>query len=97
MPDVAAGLAWGPRTGDLFSAQDQNQLQRLHSNLMDDAIDHLAGALDHVDDGEQDLAIGFTELLNDGGRLLGGARDDLIGFTQGGWLLSDSRFWSTGF
>jgi hypothetical protein len=59
---------------------------------MDDGIDHLARALDHGDNGEQDLAIGFAELLDNGGRLVGGARDDLIGFTQDGWLLSDSRF-----
>jgi hypothetical protein len=97
MPDFAAGLAWSARTGHLFGAQGQDQLQRLHSNFIDDTNDHLASALDHVDDGEQGLAIGFTELLADGGRLLGGARDDLIALTQGGWLLSDSRFWSTGF
>jgi hypothetical protein len=58
--------------------------------------DDLARALDHVDEGEQKLPIGLTELLDDRGRLLGGARDDLIRFTQGGWLLSDSRFLSTG-
>ena len=41
----------------------------------------MARALDPVDDGEQDLAIGFTELFDDGGRLrlLGRTRDDLIG------------------
>jgi hypothetical protein len=44
---------------------------------MDDAIDHLARALDHVDDGEQDLAIGFTELFDDGGRLLAGCTTNL--------------------
>jgi hypothetical protein len=33
---------------------------------VEDAVHHLAGALDQVDDGEQDLPIGFTELLDDG-------------------------------
>ena len=35
----------------------QDQLQRLHSNFMDDAIDQWARAPDRVDNGEQDLAI----------------------------------------
>jgi hypothetical protein len=73
MPNFAASLAGSARAGDLFGTQGQDQLQRLHSDFMDDAIDHLACALDHIDDGEQDLAIGFTELLDDGDRLLGGA------------------------
>ena len=97
MPDFAAGLAGRTRTCDLFGAQSQYQLQRLYSDFMDDGIDHLARTLDQVDDGEQNLSIGFAELLDNGRRLVGGARDDLIGFTQGGWLLSDSRFSSTGF
>jgi hypothetical protein len=80
-----------------FRPQDQNDFQSLHPNFMDDGVHDLARALDHVDDREQDVAIGFTKLLDDGGLLLGGTRDDLIGFTQGGWLLSDSRFSSTGF
>src|SRR3974377_1304202 len=88
MPDFSAGLARGTWTGHLFGAQGQDQLQRLQSDFIDDAINHLAGVLDHVDDGEQDLTIGFTELLNYGRRLLGGTRYDLIGFTQGCWLLS---------
>src|SRR5262249_39221171 len=86
------GLAGGARTGELFGAQGQDQLQRLDPDFMDNTIDYLARALDHVNDGEQDLAIGLTELLDDGDRLLGGARADLIGLTQAGWLLSDSRF-----
>ena len=53
MPDFAAGLAWSARTGDLFGAQRQDHFQRLHSDFMDNAIDHLAGALDHVDDGSR--------------------------------------------
>jgi hypothetical protein len=34
----------------------------------------------------------FRELLDDGRRLLGGSRDDLIGFTQGGWSLRIQGF-----
>jgi len=37
----------------VWSSQGQEQLQRLHSDLMDDAIDHLARSMDHVDDREQ--------------------------------------------
>src|SRR5262249_49356058 len=56
MPDFAAGLAGSARTGELFGAQGQDQLQRLDSDFMDNTIDYLARALDQVDDGEQDLA-----------------------------------------
>lgn len=97
MANLAAGSARGTGPGHFFRAQSQNDFQSLHPNFMDDGVHYLARALDHVHDREQDLAIGSTELLDDRGRLLGGARDDLIRFTQGGWLLSDSRFSSTGF
>jgi len=36
---------------------------------MDDVFDHLAGILDQGDDWKQDLSVGLTELLDDGGRL----------------------------
>src|ERR1044071_2056183 len=97
MAYLAAGLARSAGSGHLFRTQGQDHFQRLDPHFMDYRVHDLAGALDHVDDREQDLAIGLTELLDDGRRLLGGTRDNLVRFTQGGWLLSDSRFWSTGF
>ena len=52
---------------------------------MDDRVDHLAGALDLLDQGEQDLSIALAELLDDGRRLLVGAAYHLILFLHGGW------------
>ena len=67
VPDVAAGLARRARTGDLFRAQPQDHLQNLVPDLMDHGFYHLAGALDQVDDGKQDLPVGLAELLDNGG------------------------------
>jgi hypothetical protein len=52
----------------LLGAQHQNLFQHLVSDFMDHAFDHMAGILDEVDDGKQDLSIGLAELLDDGGR-----------------------------
>jgi hypothetical protein len=60
---VPLGLAWCVRTSDLLGTQGQDEIQGLHSNFMDHGVDDLARTLDYVDDGEQDLAVGFTELL----------------------------------
>jgi hypothetical protein len=36
---------------------------------MDDGLDHLAGGLNEVDDGKQDLPVALAELLDDDGTL----------------------------
>jgi hypothetical protein len=85
--NLAAGLAGRARAGDLFGAQPQNQFQGLDSDFVDDGLDYLAGAFHQVQQGKQDLSIGLAELLDDGRRLFGGLRHDLVCFTHGGWLL----------
>src|SRR5262245_8791316 len=66
------------------------------ANLVDHVFHHLAGILDQVDNGKQDLSIGLAELLDDGGRLAGSASHDVVSFLHGGRLLSDSCL-ATGF
>src|SRR5262245_57032561 len=66
------------------------------ANLVDHVFHHLAGILDQVDDGKQDLSIGLAELLDNGGRLAGSASHDMVSFLHGGRLLSDSCL-ATGF
>src|SRR5215831_17930765 len=66
------------------------------ANLVDHMFHHLAGILDQVDDGKQDLSIGLAELLDNGGRLAGSASHDMVSFLHGGRLLSDSCL-ATGF
>ena len=92
MADVPAGLAGSTRSGDLLGAQHQDQFQSLVADLVDHGFHHLAGAFDQVDDGKQDLSVGLTELLDDGGRLARSAGHDVIRFLHGGWLLSDSSW-----
>jgi hypothetical protein len=91
MPDVAAGLAERARASDLFGARHQDQLQGLAPDFVDYGLHHLAGVLNQVNDGEQDLPVGLAELLNDGSRLARSAGHDAMRFLHGGWLLSDSR------
>src|SRR5262249_23233181 len=66
------------------------------ANLVDHMFHHLAGILDQVDDGKEDLSIGLAELLDNGGRLAGSASHDMVSFLHGGRLLSDSCL-ATGF
>src|SRR5262245_41991797 len=66
------------------------------ANLVDHMFHHLAGILDQVDDGKQDLSIGLADLLDNGGRLAGSASHDMVSFLHGGRLLSDSCL-ATGF
>src|SRR4051812_23467600 len=63
---------------------------------MDHVLDYMAGILDEVHDGKQDLAVGLAELLDDGSRLARSAGHDVIRFFHGGRLLSDSCL-ATGF
>ena len=62
--DLAAGFAGGARAGHLFSTQHQDLLQGLMSDLMDHGLHHLAGVLDQVQEGQQDLPVGLAELLD---------------------------------
>ena len=96
VPDLAAGFAWRTRAGHLLGAQHQDLLQHLMSDFVDHVLDYLAGILDQVDDGKQDLAVGLAELLDDGGRLARSAGHDVVSFLHGGRLLSDSCL-ATGF
>src|SRR4051812_30200412 len=66
-------------------------------DLIDDRLHHLAGILNQVDEGKQDLTIGLAELLDDGGRLLRGAGHHMIRFLHGGRLLSVFLRLATGF
>ena len=65
--DIPFGLAGRPGSGDLLGAQHQDLFQHLMANLVDHVFHHLAGILDQVDNGKQDLSIGLAELLDDGG------------------------------
>jgi len=96
MPDVSAGFAGCALAGHLLGTEHQDQFQGLQADFVDDTLHHLAGALDHVDDGKQDLSVTSAELLDDGGRLARGAGHDVIRFLHGGRLLSDSCL-ATGF
>ena len=94
--DIAAGFARRPRPGHLLGAQHQDLFQHLVSQFMDHVFHHMAGILDQVDDGKQDLSVGLAELLDDGGRLARSAGHYVISFLHGGRLLSDSCL-ATGF
>lgn len=67
MADLAAGLARRACAGDLLGAQGQDLFQGLLADLMDHGLHHLAGVLDQVHDGKQDLPVGLTELLDHSG------------------------------
>ncbi len=56
------------------------------AELMDHGLHDLAGVLNQVEDGEQDLPVGLTELLNYCGALAGGASHDVVWFLHGGRL-----------
>jgi hypothetical protein len=51
----------------LAGAQDQDLFQSLVSDLVDYGFYYLAGVLDQVQDGKQDLPISSAELLDDSG------------------------------
>src|SRR3954447_14013365 len=74
----------GPATCSALSFEQH--FQRLHADLVNHGFDDMAGALDQVDDGKQDLTVGLAELLNDGGRLARGAGHDVVRFLHG-WLV----------
>jgi hypothetical protein len=90
--DVAPGLPRCLGARDLLGAQHQNRFQSLASELVDDCRHHLAGTLDHLDDGKQDLPIRLAELLNDGGGFAFGPRHD-IRFLHGGLAPFRIRVW----
>jgi hypothetical protein len=94
--NIAAGFARRTRAGHLLGAQHQDLFQHLVSEFMDHVLDYMAGILDEVHDGKQDLAVGLAELLDDGSRLARSASHDVIRFLHGGRLLSDSCL-ATGF
>jgi hypothetical protein len=97
VPDVAAGFAWGAGAGHLLGAQHQDLLEHLVPDLVDHGLDHLAGILNQVDDGKQDLSVGLAELLDNGGRLARSAGHDVVSFLHGGRLLSVFLRLATGF
>ncbi len=57
-------------------------LQRLMANLMNHGLHDLAGALDQVDDGKQDLPVSLAELLDNGGRLARRTGHDVVRFSS---------------
>ncbi len=57
--DLAASFAGSACAGELLGAQEQNLFQRLMPDFIDHGLHHLAGILDQVDDGEQDLPVGL--------------------------------------
>jgi hypothetical protein len=67
--DLARGSPWRPWSGYLLGAQSQDHFRSLYADLMDDGFDHLAGGLNEVDDGKQDLPIALAKLLDDSGTL----------------------------
>jgi len=91
--NIAFGLTRRPCAGHLFGTQHQDPFQHLVPDLMDHVLDHLTGILDQANEGKQDLPIALTELLNDGGRLAGSARHDLVSSLHGGRLLSVFCVW----
>jgi hypothetical protein len=86
--NIAAGLPRSACSRNLFGAQFEKHLQGLYADLVNHGFDDVAGALDQVDDGKQDLTVGLAELLNHGGRLARGAGHDVVRFLHGGWFLS---------
>lgn len=97
VPDVAGGFAWGAGAGHLLGAQHQDLLEHLVSDLVDHGLEYLAGILDQVDDGKQNLSVGLAELLDYGGRLARTACHDVVSFLHGGRLLSVFLRLATGF
>jgi hypothetical protein len=93
VPDITTGLARRAWAGHLLGAQDQDLFQSLVSDLMDHGFYYLAGVLDQVNDGKQDLPIGSTELLDDSGRLPRSAGHNVIRSLHGGRLLSVFCVW----
>ena len=65
--DIAASFARRAWASHLLGAQDQDLFQGLVSDLMDYGFYYLAGVLDQVQDGKQDLPIGSAELLDNRG------------------------------
>jgi hypothetical protein len=63
--DVTCCLAGRARPGDLLGAQYQDCLQCLQADFMNHRVHHRAGALDLLDEGEEDLAIALAEFLDD--------------------------------
>jgi hypothetical protein len=96
MANLARSFPWRPSSGDLLGAQSQDHFQSLYTDLMDDGLDHLAGGLNEVDDGKQNLPVALAELLDDGGTLARSASHNVVRFLHGGWLLSGSCL-ATGF
>ena len=60
--DITAGLARRAWAGHLLCAQDQDLFQSLVSDLVDYGFYYLAGVLDQIRNGKQDLPIGSAEL-----------------------------------
>ena len=58
--NVAAGFAWRTGAGHLLGAQHQELFQHLVSDLVDHGLDYLAGILNQVDDGKQDLSVSLN-------------------------------------
>ena len=85
--DLPARLARRALPGDLLRAQHENRFQGVDLDFVDNVLHHLAGAFDQVNDGQQDLPVALTELLDHGGRFLGGSGHELIWFLHGGWFL----------
>ncbi|MGA8869981.1 MAG: hypothetical protein WB460_02515, partial [Candidatus Acidiferrales bacterium] len=91
--DLPAGFAWGAWASHLLGAQNQDLFQGLVSDFMDYGFYDLAGVLDQVQDGKQDLPIGAAELFDHCGRLPRSAGHDVVRFLHGGRLLSGFCVW----
>ena len=62
--DLPARLARRAPPGDLLRAQHENGFQGVALDFVNHILHHLAGAFDQVDDGQQDLPVTLTELLD---------------------------------
>jgi len=91
--DLAAHFTWRRRPSNLLGAQDQDPLDYLRASLVDHGLHHMAGALDEVGNGKQDLSVALTELLENGRALARGPGHDVVRFLHGGRLLSVICVW----
>ncbi len=91
--DLAARLAWRALPGDLLRAQHENGLQCVDLDFVNHVLHHLAGAFDQIRPWATDLPVALTELLDHGGRFLGGTGHNLVWFLHGGWLLLRICVW----
>ena len=96
MPLLTGGQQTGRGSGCVWSRHNHRLSRKAYSLSSGryragfDAERHLTGTLEQIDQGQQQLSIGPTELLDHRGRFACRARHNLIPFLHGGGLLSDS-------